>query len=248
MENTPAAEDASVVVAEALEPIKYSEGPTIGVLGDSRCGKTELIKFLIEEYQRRSPGPVFVQDDKEARPQYEGQYRRDKADVEKNPPDPEGSRVIVLRGDHFGGVDVDPEELAEMQRDLAAKFRMPSCAVYDEAEKACAYGQFKRGNDKSVILWAFKRGKSSGVASIWGSQETQDIPAPMFNQTPIIFCFRMQGAPLRLLKQRGYLEGGVEGVIPTLPGDELPREKRGYFVALRRGRPWDGKISRRFKR
>jgi hypothetical protein len=56
----------------------------------------------------------------------------------------------------------------------------------------------------------------------------------------------MIGNPIRLLKARGYLEpsGTVENVIPSLPGDELPPEQRGYFVLLRRGRPWDQRIYR----
>jgi hypothetical protein len=54
----------------------------------------------------------------------------------------------------------------------------------------------------------------------------------------------MVGNPLRLLKERGYLEGGVGDVIPSLPGDELPRNQRGYFVLLLRGRPWNQRIYR----
>jgi len=37
----------------------------------------------------------------------------------------------------------------------------------------------------------------------------------------------MMGNPVRLLKQRGYCEGGVDIVIPKLPGDELPPKQRG---------------------
>ncbi|HZC31078.1 MAG TPA: ATP-binding protein [Gaiellaceae bacterium] len=246
MENPPQAEDAAAIAAEAMAPIGFGEGPTVGIVGDSRCGKTEAARRLIAEYMRRSPGPVLIADDKEATPQFEGQCRRDKDDVEKNPPDANGSRVIILRGDRFdvGEGEVDPEEIAEMQRELAYKFHTPSLGVYDELDRACEGGQFKR--NPSTIRWSFKQGKSSGVASLWGTQETQDIPAPIFNQSSMILCFRMQGAPLRLLKERGYLEprNSVELVIPTLPGAELPPDKRGHFVALRRGQTWDGKIWR----
>jgi hypothetical protein len=218
------AEDASVVAQEAFAPIAFGEGPRIGVLGDSGCGKTEAERRLIEEYMRRSPGPVLVADDKETNPQFKGQYRRDRAELEKDPIDEDGPRVIVFRGTRFDreSGEIDPEEIAELQWQLAQK-GIPSLGVYDEAEKACSFGSFKRG-PKSTILWAMKRGRSSGVSSLWGSQETQDIPAAMFNQSSMILCFRMVGAPLRLLKERGYLEpkGSVENVIPTLPGDELP--------------------------
>lgn len=245
MAHPPAAEDATVVAAEAFAPVAYREGPRIGVLGDSRCGKTKAQQKLIEEYLRRSPGPVIVADTKEAQPQFSGQYRRDKADVKARPPDPNGPRVTVLRGDRFNvGEQLDPEEVAEIQFDLAHRHHMPSLGVYDELDLACEAGQFKKR--PSTIKWAFKQGGSNQVASLWGTQETQDVPPQIFNQSSMILAFRLQGAPLRLLKERGYLEprNTVERVIPTLPGDELPPAERGYFVALRRGRQWDGKIWR----
>lgn len=246
MAQTPTAEDAAVVAAEAFAPISFGEGARIGCVGDTRCGKTEAMKRLIGEYMRRSPGPVLIADNKEARPQFEGQCRRDKEDVQKNPPDPE-PRVVILRGDR-STVDVDafdPEEVAELQHELAMKHGMPSLGVIDELDRACRGGRFKREKSSS-IKWAFKQGGSNRVSVLWGTQETQDIPAEIFNQSSMLLVFRMQGAPLRLLKERGYLEpkGTVENVIPTLPGEELPREERGYFVALRRGRTWDGKVWR----
>jgi len=248
--------DGEIATEIAWAPIAYGEGPRVGVLGDTRCGKTELERRLIRAYLKRSPGAVIVVDDKEALPQFEGQCRRDVADLEKNPPDEDGPRVIVLRGDRQNRVDgeVDPETAADMQW-VWSQQGVPSLVVYDELDKACNHGQWRRGDKKSTILWAFRRGGSSGAASLWGTQETQEVPAAAFNQSSVIFSFRMQGAPLRLLKERGYLEapagtvGGkarvtVEKMIPTLPGDELPPKERGYFVALRRGRPWDGEIYR----
>lgn len=241
----PQTTDGEIAAEEALRPLSYGEGPRIGLLGDSRCGKTRAAQHLIQGYMKRSPGTVLIVDCKEPQPQFAGQYRRDRADVERNPPDPNGPRVIVFRGDRADREtgEVDPETIADMQWQLAQK-KHPSLVVYDELDKACNGGQWARGANKSTILWAFRRGGSSGAASLWGTQETQEIPAAAFNQSSCILCFRLQGAPLRLLGQRGYLEGGAANKIPTLPGDELPPEERGYFVLLRRGRPWDQRVYR----
>lgn len=242
MASTVATADAALVAKEAWAPLAYGEGGKIGLLGDSRCGKTRAAKNLIAEYMRRSPGPVLVADYKEAKPQFEGQCRRDKADVEANPPDEQLGRVIVLRGERFDLVQGagDPEDVADLQWGLAQR-RIPSLGVYDELDSACVAGQFKRSKD-SAIRWVFKQGGSSGASAIWGTQETQDIPAPIFNQSTMILCFKLMGTPLRLLKERNYLLGGVEDVIPTLTGAEVPPEERGQFVALRRGQLWDGKV------
>jgi hypothetical protein len=240
------AEDGEIATAEAWGPLEHGEGPRVGVLGDSRCGKTEAQRRLITGYLKRSPGYVYVIDTKEALPQFEGQCRRDREDVQKNPPDPEGPRPIIFRGDRTDrSGEVDPETIADMQWAHAQK-REPCLVVYDELDLACNHGQWRRGDKRSTILWAFRRGGSSGAASLWGTQETQEVPAAAFNQSSVLLVFRMTGAPLRLLGERQYLEprGSVEKVIPTLPGDELPPAQRGYFVMLRRGRPWDGKTYR----
>jgi hypothetical protein len=238
--------NGNVAATEVFAPLSHGEGPRIGILGDSGCGKTEAMRRLVKEYLRLMPkAPVFVIDDKEARPQFEGQLRRDALDFIKHPPSKE-PRVIVFRGDQFSVTqgEVDPEEIAEIQRRMAQQSKRPSLVVYDELDKAANMRMWKRG-DASTVRWAFVKGRSRGAATIWGTQETQTVPAEAFNQSSHILCFRMVGNPVRLLRERGYLEGSnVDEVITSLPGDELPPNKRGYFVLLRRGRPWDGKVYR----
>jgi hypothetical protein len=236
--------DGKVAAKVALAPLAMGEGPRIGVLGDSGCGKTEAMRRLVKEYLARMPkAPVFVIDDKELRAQFEGQERRDRLDMKNRKPKPE-PRVVVFRGDRFSRAtgEVDPEEIAEIQWNMAQKGR-PSLVVYDELDKAANMAMWKLG-DASTVRWAFIKGRSSGASSLWGTQETQAVPREAFNQSSCLLVFRMVGNPLRLLKGRGYLEGGVEDIIPALPGDELPPNKRGYFVLLRRGRPWDQKVYR----
>ena len=239
-------EDARVVAAEAWAPIKYGEGGRIGLLGDTRCGKTRAAKELIAEYMRRSPGPVFISDDKEAQPQFEGQCFKDRAELETRGVDESKGRVVILRGHRFDleTGSVDPEEVADLQFGLAqGRPSIPSLGVYDELDRACEHGQMKRSKN-SAIRWVFKQGGSAGCSAVWGTQETQDIPAAIFNQSTMILCFKMLGAPLRLLRERNYLLGGVDEVIPTLPGAEVSPDKRGTFVCLRRGAEWDGKLYR----
>jgi hypothetical protein len=242
----PSATDGRVAAEIALAPLTQNEGARIGILGDSGCGKTEAARRIVAEYVKRvANGIVLCVDDKEAQAQYYGQERRDRYDLERRPLDGSGPRVVVFRGDPFetSAGEVDPEEIAEIQRKLAMNGR-PSMVVYDELDKAANMAMWKRG-DASAIRWSFIKGRNVGAASLWGTQETQAVPREAFNQSSCILCFRLVGNPLRLLRERGYLEGGdVAAVISALPGDELPRNKRGYFVLLRRGRPWDGRIYR----
>jgi hypothetical protein len=237
--------DGEIAAGIAFEPLKHGEGPRIGILGDSGCGKTEAMRRLVKRYlSLMSKAPVFIVDDKEAKAQFPGQERRDKADFISRKPSKE-PRVVIFRGDRFSRTmgEVDPEDIAEIQWGMA-QMGKPSLVVYDELDKAANMMQWKRG-DASTIRWAFSKGRSSGASTIWGTQETQTVPREAFNQSSVIFCFRMVGNPVRLLRERGYLEGGdVASVIATLPGDELPPNKRGFFVMLRRGRPWDEKVYR----
>lgn len=237
--------DGKIAAEIALDPLGHGEGPRIGVLGDSGCGKTEAMRRVIAEYlKKEKKGIVLIVDDKEAKAQFEGQERRDRRDLKLRPALGE-PRVVVFRGDRFDRQmgEVDPEDIADIQWQLAQSGR-PSMVVYDELDKAANGGQWKVG-DSSAVRWAFIKGRSSGAASLWGTQETQAVPREAFNQSSCLLVFRMVGNPLRLLGERGYLEGrDVKTVIAGLPGDELPPNQRGYFVLLRRGRPWDEKIYR----
>ncbi len=236
----PRTTDGELAAAKAFASLDYGEGPRIGCLGDSRCGKTEACRRLIAHYLRRSPGAVFVIDNKPGR-NFVGQERRDPQDLIDRVPDPE-PRVIVFKGATFATQGVDPEEIARLQWSFAQR-RRPSLVCYDELGAAATAGQWKAG-PRSMIGWAFGKGGGVGAGSLWGDQETEAVPREPFNQSTHILCFRLSGNPLRLLKQRNYCEGGVDQVIPRLPGTELPPAERGYFVLLERGRPWDGHVYR----
>lgn len=244
----PSVLDGSIAADKALASVRYGEGPRIGFLGDPGCGKTEAMKQFIAAYLRMCSGIVIVVDDKEpAGTPFAGQLRRDIADLEAHPPDPNGPRVIVLRGSPGSGARgaVDREQVPGLQWKLAQR-RRPSLAVYDELDRACNGGQFVQ--TPSEIGYSFSAGRSSGVGAFWGLQQTQNAPAKPFDCSTHIVVVRCVGNPVRLLKARGYCEGGADKVIPRLPGDELPKAQRGYFVLLERGRPWDGAVYRFGKR
>jgi hypothetical protein len=230
----------------ALRCIDYGEAPRVIFLGDSRCGKTHAMRMFVRAYLRKAPNAVvLIVDDKESKPQFEGQYFRDVADLDTpGRLEPNGSRVLVFRGDGKSLQSVDAESVCRRQLEIVnLPKRRPCLVVYDELDRAAANGQWKAGKD-SVIGWAFGKGGSQGAASFAGTQETEDLPRQPFNQSTHIVCVRMTGNPVRLLKQRNYLIGGVEPILPMLPGSELPPSERGYFVMLERGRPWDRRVYR----
>jgi hypothetical protein len=81
-----------------------------------------------------------------------------------------------------------------------------------------------------------------GVADFWGAQVPQMVPLEPFEQSHAILCFRLAGLGLETLRERDYLLGGAELVIPRLHAPPDPPHLRGDFVLLRRGQPWNGKI------
>ncbi len=234
--------DGAIAARDALAILKFGEAPRVGVLGDSGTGKSFALKWLIAAYLEMEPRGVAIIVDDKPKQRFVGQVRRDIADLRRRPPDPKGPRAIVLRGEPYAiGGDVDPETVAEFQLEQSHRKR-PTVGVYDELGKAADGGQWLAGKT-SRISWAFGKGRDADVASFWGDQETEGVPRQAFNQSSSLFVFRMRGNPLRLLKKRGYLEGGnVEEVIPRLHGEPLPPAQRGTFVHLRRSQPWDGVI------
>lgn len=206
------------------------------------------MKYLIGEVQRRSVGWIIIIDDKDpARAQYEGQLFADVVDVHTRGLEPE-PRIIVLRGDTKMGRDVEPEDAARFAWQLHVK-GLPSMLVYDELKhrNLVNYGTWLSG-----VEWVpriFEKGRSIGIGSIWGCQYPQQIPTDPWETTDCVFCFKLAGQGLGKLDERGYLGRGeprerLLELIPTLGGYPLPLERRGEFVVLQRGAPWDGKVYR----
>lgn len=228
---------------EALASLAYGEAPQVGVLGDTGTGKTVAMRELVELYLRMSPGWVLVVDDKELRPRYDGQPRRDVDDLVAHPVDPHGRRVVVFRGVPSEGIDADPESVAELAWRRVARARK-SCVVHDELvagrEDFIKNRQWRKG--VRFMPKSFTKGRAPGIADIWGAQSPQEVPLDPFEQSHAILCFRLAGLGLETLRSRDYLNGGAELVIPTLHGPPLPPDQRGDFVLLRRGQPWNGKV------
>jgi hypothetical protein len=241
---TPALTPGVEAAAEAWAPLGYGEGARVGILGDSGVGKSTAERELIREWTKRSPGVVIVLDDKGPRQRFDGRPFRDLAamrgEIHVKPLEPT-DRVLVFRGDCFAGYKVDREEIASYSWKLIGR-RQPCLVVHDELKEACAGGQWKSGS-----LWlprSFSQGREVGLSQLWGTQDTQEVPAEAFNQSSSLLCFKIAGNGLRLLRSRDYISGGVDDVIARLPGDDVEPAARGAFVLLRRGKPWNGKTYR----
>lgn len=241
----PKIHPGELAAAEVLRPLTYGEAPQIGVLGDTGTGKTTAMVELVKLHLRMSPGFVLVVDDKERKARFEGQEFRDVRELSERNADPNGSRVLVFRGDPVAGIDANAEEVAALAWRRAARGRA-SLIVNDELiagrESIVKNRQWRKG--VTFIPRSFTKGRAVGVGDIWGAQSPQDVPIEPFEQSNAILCFRLGGMGLAKLGERNYLEGGAEQVIPTLPGMEAPPASRGAFVLLRRGQPWDRRIYR----
>jgi energy-coupling factor transporter ATP-binding protein EcfA2 len=237
----PGAEAAAQVLAQ----LDHGEQPHVGLLGDTGAGKTTAARELVRLYLQRSPGSVFILDDKELRARFDGNERRDRRDLKEHPIDPAGPnpRVVIFRGDPARGVMADPEEIAELAWRRVAKGKKTWLVIdeliagREELSKNC---QWRKG-----VTWvprSFTMGRQPGVGTLWGAQSPQDVPKDPFEQSNAILCFRLAGLGLAKLQERDYLLGGADEVIPRLHAPPDPPEQRGDFVLLQRGRPWDGKI------
>jgi len=228
---------------EVLAQLDQGEAPIVGIIGDTGTGKTTAAERLVEKYKRKSPGSVFIADDKELRPRFAGQERRDVADLRAHPLDPDLGRVVVFRGDPTRGELTDPERMAELAWKRVARGRK-TLLVVDELIAGrgdlSKNAQWRKGIE--FLPKSFTAGRAVGVATIWGAQSPQLVPIDPFEQSNAIMCFRIAGMGLAKLKERDYLAGGVDVVIPRLHGPPQPRETRGDFVLLLRGQPWNGKI------
>lgn len=251
-----AAKETKMAVAQPLRPgdeaaaevfaqLDHGESPHVGLLGDTGAGKTTAARELVDLYLRKSAGSVFILDDKELRARFDGEERRDVKDLRDHKIDPAApnARVVIFRGDPTRGVMADPEEVAELAWRRVARARK-TLLVIDELVagrgELTKNAQWRKGIE--YVPKTFTAGRAVGVASLWGAQTPQLVPIDPFEQSNAILCFRLAGMGLAKLKERDYLAGGADTVIPLLHGPPLPPAERGDFVLLRRGQPWNQKI------
>jgi hypothetical protein len=228
--------------AAALETLDWGEAPRIGLLGDTGGGKTRAAQEIALTYLKRAPGLVVVVDAKGER-RFDDlpvkpppEVRLSPADYAARPTQP-GSRVVIFRTGMMG--EVSPEEIAHFTAALAER-RWGSLTINDELDQAARGGQWKKG---AVFLpRSFIRGRTQGIAQVWGTTSPHNVPLEAFDQSSEIWCFKMAGMGLRLLGEREYLNGIEPRTIEQLAGYPLPPEERGQFVRLQRGRAWDGRV------
>jgi hypothetical protein len=237
---TPGDEAAAIALAQ----LDYNEAPDVGLLGDTGTGKTTALLRLVELYKRKAAGTIFIVDDKGLRTRFEGQERRDVEDLRQNPIDYHQGRVIILRGVPSRAQMVSVEEVAEVAWIRAGRGRK-SLLVVDEMisgrEDLSKNNQWRKG-----VTWypkGFTGGREPGVGNFWGAQSPQLVPIEPFDESGCIICFRLAGTGLAKLKERNYLNGGADKVLPLLHGPPHdPPATRGDFLLLVRGQPWNGKI------
>jgi ABC-type cobalamin/Fe3+-siderophores transport system ATPase subunit len=252
--NAGAQEKTKVAVAKSLRPgeeaadavlaqLDHGEAPIVGLLGDTGTGKTTALQRLVDRYLKKSGGSVFIIDDKELRPRFLGQSRKDVKELRDNPIDPEAGRVIVFRGEPSRGELADPEEITALAWKRVQRGRK-TLVVVDELVAGRGHltknAQWRKGVE--FLPKSFTAGRAVGVATFWGAQSPQMVPVDPFEQSNAIICFRLAGMGLAKLKERNYLDGGADVVIPQLHGPPAPPAERGDFVLLQRGLPWNGLI------
>lgn len=223
------------------------EATAVGFIGDTGAGKTEAAKKFIERYQQKSRGAVIVVDDKEILPRYQGQCRIDRADLIARPMDfgPDASRVLVIRGEPDKGVEADSEDAARLAWEIAinpiASKRRPVLLVFDELnrESLVKGSTFRKGIN--LIPKSLTQGRAVGISVAWLTQAPQDAPREMY-QADAICCFKTGGLALDRLREKDFLRGGPDDVIPKLHARRDPPETRGDFTLLWKGDDWDRRI------
>lgn len=223
------------------------EACRIGLLGDPGSGKSTAARFLAESYLEKSRGLVAVADSK-GDGGWPGEAFESVSDLCER-----GNlgRRLVFAPDAFGD-PLDLQEIASWQWALAHR-GCRSLVVYDEISDGCEGNEFlgswrRMGGiltrHATPLQRVFTHGRRVGISAIWGAQYAQLVPQAAYETTTWLLVWRQAGNALDILKRRGYVDGGVDEVIRALPGGDVPPAKRGAFVLLRRGSPWDGQVYR----
>jgi hypothetical protein len=234
--------DARLCFKDIFRPTP-KEGFAVGIIGDTGTGKTFALGRLIAEYVRRVPFYAWICDVKRESG-FPGLPSWPCVEALSSRPPRQGQRACVIKGWPEQAIQPDPERVAQWAWWRHYARGVGGLVVADEIRDLLGgAGHWRRGGARWFEK-LYTEGRSARLSVVWGTQEVQDAPRSCFNQSDELWCFRVVGLGLDRLGERGYLSGGVESVIASLPGRRAPRNHRGLFVRLIRGEPWDGKTYR----
>lgn len=235
--------DAEHAIGHALTALRYKEAVRFGALGDTGCGKSRLMRAIINRYLQLLPGVVLVVDQGGGEASWGGQIYSWPDELQTRAPQPE-PRIVVFKGD--GTAD---ERLLVAVSELAWDYGLrgrPTLVILDEAADAVhpqAPGTWRTKECMSIAR-LFKQGRKVGASVGWATQFPQEVPLAMLNETEDVFAFRLAGSALNNLRKKDFTDANSEAVLKLLPDTKAPPKQRGAHLWLRRGHQWDGRVYR----
>lgn len=210
-------------IATITAPNRVGEGFRHGWIGNTGSGKTTSLRALVGHAEAL----VLIHDDAKLQAQYPGAVCQSISGA------PDDARVVVLRGDVFRGITVDPDYVARTAL-LICRYSSgsPVWVVIDELDRACTPGGQKLASD--AIRECLTVGRALGLSLVWSTQQPTRAPTEVIDLCTTIAIGQLGPRALNYLDERLAFDRGMLDVVPTLG--------RGEFVLYEQGRPWNQRI------
>ena len=231
------AEEALEIIT-APERRNPREGFRHGEIGNTGCGKTTLMRYIVNSSQDLT----LIHDVTKPNPQFAAPVVTKKMGQQPRTllegVDPQATKVL-FRSDPFTGSVCEVEDVAWLGLYVTRVAKIPVRIVIDELDMAVQPGG--RGLTSQSALFSFTQGRALQLSVIWSTQTPQRVPIQCFDQSSTIAIHRLGKRALSYMDERLKFERElVDQVIPNLASAD--EGGISEFILHEQGRPWNRTI------
>lgn len=233
---SPAAGGAAEALSLIFSPLARGDGFRHGALGASGYGKTEHMRYVVEQAIERGHCQLAITHDvKYAVPEFSGTMVRDSADFGLAVLlSADETRHLVFRGDPNADEPLSPEEPTAGARTLL-RSGIPILLNIAELDNCLTDGG--KAWSAPTVRWWYTQGRKMRGSLCWTQQDPKRTPDEIRGQSTTIAFLHAEAPAAAFLGGLLMLDDRMVALLPTLaPGE--------FVLWVPGGGPWNGRTYR----
>jgi len=217
-----------------FSPLERGDGFRHGALGAPGYGKSHHIRHLIEEaLEQKKCELAITHDVKGARPDFDGVFVRQVADVGPHIEEIERRKHVVFRGDAVNDIKCTAESVGAYAKQIA-RSGTPVLLNVNELDTCLTEGG--RSWEALSVRWMSDEARSLKGSFVWTTRQPKRTPDEIFDQSTSISYFHLDRRAANYLGNTLLLDEDMVAILPKLA--------IGEYVIVQPGLEWNRKVYR----